>query len=1261
MNVRKFASRGFWLRVAALVLLVSLHLPSAARAQSSTIRFDTLNVEDGLSQSNVRAILQDSRGFVWFGTDDGLNKFDGYTFTIYKNDPENPQSLSDNAVYAIFEDAQGVVWLGTGRGLNRFDRQREVFFPYTNDPSNARSLRGSTVSAITEDARGSLWVATLDGGLNLLDREAGTFTHYQHFPNLSDSLASNMVTALAADPNGGLWVGTDRGLDYFDPDTQRFFHYRSTPGGAGSLSSNRVLALYIDHMSTLWVGTEDGGLNRFNRLQRTFDAYSNQQASSARLHSAQVNAIFEDSQNRLWVGTSQGVFLKEGAPVVFTGYHHDPNDRYSLSSEMVLSIAEDESGVIWIGTAGGGISKHVQSNERFALYQHRPGVAGSLNNDVITAVFEDSQSVVWVGTMDGGLNQLDLASGRAASYEHNPSDSSSLGNNDVRAIYEDQEGTLWVGTYGGGLNRFDRAARRFTRFVYNPSDPRSLNDDRVMSIYEDRRGNLWVGTRSGGLNLMTNRQNGHFLHFKQDPQDPNSLAGDYVPVISEDSRGRLWVGTFSGLSVLDLDTKQFTTYQNDPDNPASLSNNRVLSLYEDSDGVMWVGTLMGGLNRFDYETGTFSHYTEKQGLPNDAVNGILGDAEGNLWLSTNLGLSRFNPRDETFHNYDVRDGLQSNEFLAGSSFQRRLDRLYFGGVQGLNVFNPADVIDNPATPPVVITAFKKFNQVERIDLQDGEEIILTYQDNFISFEFSALDFSTPEKNQYAYMLEGFNREWVYSGNQRNASYTNLKGGEYTFRVIGTNKDGVWNETGTAVRIVVVPPIWERWWFIGSLVVGLVGTVAGGYWLRIRRIQFEQRILEEQVRERTQEIERRRQVAEGLREILAILNSNRTLRESLDWIIQQAVRLTGARAMVIFRNSEGSLPVAVASNLPPAAPGASGEAAEGGAPAPDPRPAGNGAQAAAGGQGMVRRGAVMYMPAWISRRLAGGNPVIVNNLPAYRQAHPELEGHRLELFGALLAVPLWMNDLVDGGLVLLYDRPFDFSNDDLQTAQNFADHAALAIANARLRVQAEEQAVSAERSRLARDLHDAVTQTLFATSLIAEVLPRLWERSPEIGKQKVAEIRELTRGALAEMRTMLMELRPAALEDVALADLLQQLSEAFTGRARVPVQLQADKSIQLPPNVKIGFYRIAQEALNNISKHSRARQVTIHLFEGPQGVQMEIRDDGIGFERGKHSPDHFGLAIMEERAQSIGACYRIESQPGSGTCIHVQWETDENGV
>ena len=872
--------------------------------------------------------------------------------------------------------------------------------------------------------------------------------------------------------------------------------------------------------------------------------------------------------------------------------------------------------MLWLGTLGGGVNKYVQSSTRFALYQNRPGSPNSLSNDVVNAIYEDREDNVWIGTLDGGLNRLDPESGIFSVFKNNPVDIGSLSGNDVRAIVEDRQRNLWVGTFGGGLNRMDRETGHFTRYVHDANYPSSITDNRVTALLEDRRGNLWVGTREG-LELF-NPLTGRFIHYKSNAKDPNSLSNNYIRTLYEDRSGLLWIGTQNGLNAFNHATNSFRRYLHDENIPTSLSNNRVVTILETSDNSLWIGTLLGGLNRFDRETETFSVYTEKQGLPSDTIYGILADRSGFLWVSTNRGLSRFDPRTDTFRNYDRRDGLQSFEFNPGAYFQSNDGRMYFGGIQGFNYFDPMHVQDNPLAPPVIITAFNKFNQTERKDLRPGEKITLNYQENFISFEFAALDYSAPDKNQYEYMLEGFDKDWIKAGDRRYASYTNLRGGHYVFHVKGSNQDGVWNEVGANVEITVIPPIWENWWFQGSVGLILLSIAFGVYRLRVMSMQAQTRQLEEQVKERTQEIERRREVAEGLREILAILNTNRSLKESLDAIVVQIGRLMSTQGVVIFRSDDEGYPVVLASNLTRG----SGEK-------------------------------LLALPGWITLPLLAGQKVFLPNLHASKPA-PDLSNSPFEPFAALLAVPLVIYDKFDGGLVLLYDQVQDYTNDDLQMAVNFADHAALAIANAQLRSQAEEIAVSAERSRLARDLHDAVTQTLFATSLIAEVLPKLWDRNPEAGKQKVTEIRELTRGALAEMRTLLMELRPTALMDVPLPDLLQQLSEAFTGRARVPVALDADKTIEMPANAKIGFYRIAQEALNNIQKHARATQVSIHLQKRDGVYDLSICDDGIGFERNKSLPDHFGLGIMEERAQSIGAEIVFDSRPGQGTTIRVTW-------
>ncbi len=1031
------------------------------------------------------------------------------------------------------------------------------------------------------------------------------------------SPGSNTVNALLVDKKGGLWVGTTDGLDYLDPQTKLFTHYQNDPKNPASLSDNHVLVLYQDRYDVIWAGTEEGGLNRYNPANNSFNRYQPRADNPYTLSGSLVNAIYEDQGGHLWVGGRNGLNQYNRGDEYFTRYQHDPNNPYSLSNDFVLSIYTDRSGVLWIGTSGGGLSKYVQNNERFTLYQNRPGVRNSLSNNVVYALYEDRKSALWVGTRDGGLNRMDPEAGTFYAYKNNPLDPASLSNNEVRSIFEDRLDRLWVGTYGGGLNYLDRERGRFTRYIHDPNNSNSLSDNRIIAIYEDRRGDLWIGTREGGLDKM-NPETGRFTHFQNDPNDPTSLSGNYVRTITEDHLGNLWVGTYTGISMMDPTTGQFQRFTADPSNPNSLSNNRVMSILETSDGTIWIGTLLGGLNRYDPATQTFRHYTQKQGLPSDAIYGILADRNGSLWLSTNRGLSRFNLQNETFRNYDRWDGLQGFEFNPGAYFENSRGRMYFGGIQGFNAFDPSHVQENPLAPQVVITSFNKFNQPEEIDLTEGQTITLPYTDDFISFEFAALDYAAPEKNQYAYKLEGFDKEWIKAGTRRYASYTNLRGGTYTFRVIGSNQDGVWNQEGASVKIIVIPPIWERWWFIGVLALALVTTAAGGYRLRIMSIQAQNRQLEEQVRERTHEIERGRQVAEGLGEILTILNSNRSLQESLDAIIAQVIRLMNAQGVFLFRCGEEGCPEIIASNLPE-------------------------------GQQLVT------LPNWLVRPLLEGRKLNYPDVPGYLKAHGQQQINPFEAYNALLAVPLLVSDKIDGGLGLLSQENRIFSQEDVNMAASFADHAAMAIANALLRSQAEEIAVSAERSRLARDLHDAVTQTLFATSLIAEVLPRLWERNPEAGKQKITEIRELTRGALAEMRTLLMELRPNALMDVPLPDLLQQLSEAFTGRARVPVTLDVNLNPELPSNVKIGYYRIVQEALNNIQKHSRATQVEIQLYETDEQVVLCVQDNGIGFEKRQNLADHFGLRIMEERAQSIGAQFMLDSQVGIGTRIIVTWE------
>jgi ligand-binding sensor domain-containing protein/signal transduction histidine kinase len=1078
--------------------------PRPQYIQDDTVKFERISVEQGLSQSSVRSIFQDSKGFLWFGTNDGLNKYDGYDFTVYRHNPEDPHSLCNNTILALYEDHSGMLWIGTEDGLDKFDRDTEQFTHYRNIPDDLGSLSGSQIRAIYEDRSGVLWVGTWGGGLNRFDRESERFTHYQYSLYDDDSLGSDVVEVIYQDRSGVLWVGTrGGGLDRFDRERQQFVHYVHDPDDPYSLSHNTVVAIYEDQAGVLWIGTDGGGLDGFYRSSEQFFHYPHNPTDPHSLSYPIVTSISEDQSGELWVGTwGGGLDRFDREKKQFVHYPSNPDDPYSLGSNVIESMYKDRSGVLWVGTYGGGLSKLDPETEKFTHYRTVPRDPNSLSDDMVWSLLKDEAGMLWIGTASGGLNKLDRATGQFTFYRNDPNDPHSLSDNMVSALHQDRTGTLWVGTGGKGLDRFDRENEQFIHYPHDPDDACSLSDNTVIAIYEDHSGVLWIGTYGGGLDRY-DRSTDCFIHYPHDPRDPHSLSHNTVWSIYQDRAGVLWVGTRGGgLNRFERETEQFTSYQNDPDIPNSLSDDLVYAIHEDQSGMLWIGTGGGGLNRFDRETEQFTHYRykEKNGLPNDVIYGILEDEKGFLWLSTNNGLSKFDPRTETFKNYDASDGLQSNEFNGGAYYQSSDGEMFFGGVNGFNAFYPDQIEDNPYVPPVVLTSLTQGGQDVDVGkaAENVTEATFHWPNNFFEFEFAALSYSQPGENQYAYMLEGL-EDWVYVGTRRFGRYTNLPGGTYTLKIKGSNNDRVWNEKGASVTLTIVPPFWGTWWFRAVVALIVVGGVIGGYRLRVRSIETRSRELENQVRERTAEL----------------LRTNELLKQEI------------------------------------------------------------------------------------------------------------LERERAE---------------------------------------------------EALAQQAAEVAVAAERSRLARDLHDAVTQTLFSASLIAEALPNVWANDRDEGEQLLAEIRRLSRGALAEMRTLLLELRPAALVETSLGELLHQLAEAVTGRTGVPVTVAVEGQCELSSDVHVALYRIAQEALNNVVKHACAEHVAVSLCcvplpvsqrrrllaEGRKGrmVKLRIRDDGCGFDLGEVLPDHMGLGIMHERAQAIGATLEIESEPGLGTQVVVIWKEDE---
>ncbi|MFZ2096838.1 MAG: two-component regulator propeller domain-containing protein [Anaerolineales bacterium] len=1227
------------LAVLALSFFPLFTLP--VNAQSDSIRFEHVSTEQGLSQSTVHAILQDRVGFMWFGTEGGLNKYDGYQFTIYKHDPDDPLSLSNNIVNSLYEDQDGVLWIGTAVGLDRFDPKSNTFLHYPVD------FTDKLISTIFRDRSGILWVGTDGGGIAALDITTNHFTLYKHSPDDLQSLSDNSVDTIYEDQYGELWIGTGTGLDRFDKSIEKFIsNNNQTTSSSPVIGEVAVLAINEDDQGELWIGTRYG-LFRWNRAKDQLNEYRHDPNNPDSISDDAVSCILKDSQGSLWIGTGTGLDQFNMTQNRFIHYFHSPEDLHSLTSDSIRSIYEDRSGVLWIGTSG-GLNKYARSTQKFDSYTYNPGLPTSLSDNNIWSIYEDHLGILWVGTFFSGLNRLDLRSGSVTVYQNNPTDPNSLSSDEIRAILEDHNGTIWVGMERGGLDRFDPITQDFIHYRHNPTDPSSLSQDDVFSIYEDHSGRLWIGTQRGGLDQL-NQATGTFSHYQHDANDPLSLSDNNVRAIYEDNTGVLWIGTFGGINLWDGKTNHFTVYRHNPMNPLSLSNDMVSCIFEDQNETIWVGTIGGGLNHFDRTTQSFTHYTTKDGLPDDTIYGILADTDGFLWLSTNKGISRFNPNSKIFRNYDISDGLQSDQFNPGAFFQNKNGEMFFGGTQGLNAFYPGLVLDNPLPPPVVITAFQKFNQTVQTDLASNESIQLSYRDSFISFEFTALDYNAPEKNQYAYQLVGIDKDWVYAGTRRYASYANLHGGDYIFRVKASNNDGVWNEQATTLRIHITPPFWQTWWFIGSALLVLGIGVFGGYRWRVRSIETRNRELEKQVEERTRESEQRSKVAESLYDIVKKINSNASVDEVLKFIVTQADLLSDTNfvALWLIQSKDGPFHLhSIRGTFPEAMLKLEMKIDE-------------------GMLGLaIKERRIIYFKDMSQVQYAVGPSCIDDRHPVYMsKPNQGILTQVIETFKAIMVVPLLTSNDIYGALEFFYPTQREFTQEEITFASAFAEQAALAIENAMLRTQSTESAVLSERSRLARELHDSVSQLLYSVTLYAEAAAELLDAGESVtATEHLRELRDTAQEALREMRLLIFELHRPALGKGGLTGALQARLDAVEKRGGMHAELLVEGNEQLPLSIQEELYSIAHEALNNTLKHARANNITIRLGFEEGGLELEISDDGLGFEAGiERMGGGFGIPGMKERAEKIGGDFQIESVPGKGTKVIVRIPASSSGI
>lgn len=803
--------------VAGLLLLqFSGPLIFVARAQPAEIRFQTLSITQGLSHNTVTSIIKDRKGFMWIGTNDGLNLFDGYGFTVFKTIINDSTSVSGNRINKVYEDRQGNIWAGTRNGLNRFDRECYNFKRYSLGQEGSET--GDFIKAIFEDSRGKLWIGTYGNGLFQLDRESGEFKKMpiNTVAGPEEKVMEQFISSIYEDREGRIWIGTNRtGVIQYDYRNGQFRFIDFREKFSKLPQNSLVKTVFQDKDGEIWVCSEWSGLFRYTPASGKLIHYEYLPGKNG-LQNNIIKDIFQDRDGLIWLATDgSGINFFNKETSGFSHLQYDVGDPHSLASNAIYCFYNDDQGITWIGTFGGGISIYNPNLKPFYHITQLENREKSLSFKSVLCFAEDREGIIWIGTDGGGLNRFDPASRKFRHFLHDPADPGSISSNAVTSVFIDSRNRYWVGAYAGGLNLFNPETGKFRRYLNQEDDSASLIQNNVWTIYETQDGTLLVGTL-GGLEVFDPVKE-TFTHYFMEKQFGNSYFNRVLSLL-EDSKGRLWVGG-TGLWLMNMEQKSFSKVKLTSGNDTLEWDFDIRDIMEDRDGILWLATEGAGLMRFVPETGSFTIFNEtgEDGLPNNAIHQILEDFSGKLWISSNSGLSRFDPLTQTFRNYDVNDGLQSNQFSYSASLRAADGTMYFGGVNGFNYFDPGAIRDNEFIPPVSLTGFRLFNKQVSLNaegsplskhISESESMVLRHHQSVITFEFTALNYTSSQKNRYEYIMEGFEQEWNKVVNQRSATYTNLDPGDYIFRVRASNNDGKWNETGTSIAIKVLPPFWK---------------------------------------------------------------------------------------------------------------------------------------------------------------------------------------------------------------------------------------------------------------------------------------------------------------------------------------------------------------------------------------------------------------------------------------------------------------------
>lgn len=805
------------------ILLWILIIGSASQAQNPHINFDHISIKEGLSYDIVTSIIQDREGFIWIGTEDGLNRYDGYNFKIFKSDPSNSGSISDDWITRIFQDSKGNIWVGTSNGLNRYIPLTSSFKLYTFPSTERLNLQtGLGIGSIFEDKSGTLLVGNSERGFCELNVEQDKLLTNGKYSELIKLTSNYFIRCFLEDKDGILWIGVDEGVLRYNPKDKSLKQFRNIKDDLTSLSNDVVIEIVEDKDGDLWFATMSG-LNLFDKKKEQFIKASSFSDKPEHIVNKLILTLMLDSKNNLWIGGFDGL-LKLDKRTRKTDLHiNNPERASSLSADRIYDIIEDKSGSIWIGTYKGGINRYDPKLNKFRSFINEGSNHNSLSARGVKAFYKDKNGYLWIGTDNGGLKKHDPAANTFKHFVHNPNDNSTISHSSVFSLAEDKYGRLWIATFGGGLNILDLKTEKIRRLNSKEIFPQGKDNSLIKTVFSDREGELWVGTEARGLftyNFSTNK----LVEFK--------LAHENTDIhsIYQDSKGEIWISTFgNGLFRYNKKTKELKHYRKEFNCSDCISSPVVYSVNEDNSGDIWVSTFRGGLNRYFRDNDNFVAFTERNGLPSNYVKGMLPDKSGNLWIPTNKGLAKFNSSTLEIKVYDEHDGLPSNDFLSGAQYKDENGILYFGTVNGFVMFNPEEIFDDQYEAPLYITSFNVLGEPYKADkpLNEIEQVELEYNENMFSLEFASLDYSDPLKNQYAYMLEGIDQDWIYAGNMRFANYTHLSPGKYTFKVRATNSDGVWGKKIKSMTITIIPPVWERWWFLlttGAVIIIIIFVV-----------------------------------------------------------------------------------------------------------------------------------------------------------------------------------------------------------------------------------------------------------------------------------------------------------------------------------------------------------------------------------------------------------------------------------------------------